>query len=76
MEELLESVKTAELDTAIKKYLPMVLKEENTHSRYNLTEAKNLKTVTGDKKLILESDEDSLDDVRDEVDRIVFLGTK
>ena len=74
MEELLESVSTSNLEKMISKYLPIVLKEDNTASiKKSLTEGKNLREVTGNKQNVQVVQEDVLDDVRNEVDRIVHL---
>jgi len=82
MIELLEDVQTEKLDESIKKYLPMVLKEDNvTRQKKTINESKSKaarKVVTGDRteKIISENTSNDVAEADDEIDRIVLLGTR
>jgi len=82
MMELLEDVQTSKLDESIKKYLPMVLKEQSsvsTREKKVLSEADRKaakKIVTGDRTENVLAEATEVAEAEDEIDRIVFLGTR
>lgn len=80
MVELLEDVQTEKLEESIKKYLPMVLKEENNSPRTKkvLSEAEKQagkKIVTGDRTERVLNESVDVTEAEDEINRIVYLGT-
>jgi hypothetical protein len=83
MLELLEDVQTEKLDESIKKYLPMVLKENKVstiRNRKMLSESEKKsarKVVTGDRteNIITENRSNDVVELDDEINRIVHLGT-
>lgn len=77
MEELLESVATDKLDGEIKKFLPMVLKEDVTPRRSLNEDRRSQKVVTGDRverpRLVEQTE---VDEVDEDLEQIIKLGTK
>jgi len=78
MLELIEDVPTKNLTESIKKYLPMVLKEEASPARQKkvLSESQkkaSKRVVTGDRQQKVISESVDLEESEDEIDRIVNL---